>query len=173
MNHSEHTSERAAASADDQIAQEIGARPGSRLRRFASLDLGEKLLLLRALFLVSAVRLGLFLLPFRILQRFTKRGSGKSSAVRSAAKCVWAVRAVSRYVPGATCLTQALAAQALLAQSGYGSRIEFGVRNDEHSGFLAHAWLVCGEQIVIGGAQANGYFPLEAWKTSIARIDRT
>ena len=73
---------------------------------------------------------------------------------------MWAVRAVSRYVPGATCLTQALAAQALLTQSGRDSRIEFAVKKDEQRRFLAHAWVVCGEQIVIGRAEAEGYQPL-------------
>ena len=37
---------------------------------------------------------------------------------------------VSRYLPGATCLTQALAAQALLTQSGFPSQVEIGVAKE-------------------------------------------
>ena len=56
---------------------ELSARPVSRIKRFVGLGLAEQVLLLRALFLVSAIRLGLFLFPFRILQRFAQRRSRK------------------------------------------------------------------------------------------------
>jgi hypothetical protein len=95
-----------------------------------------------------------------------------SSAWHSVAQCAWAVRAVSRYVPGATCLTRALAAQALLTNAGHQPRIEIGVRKDGQDRFLAHAWVVCGEQIVIGGAEADGYIPFEAWKTKPATVEK-
>jgi hypothetical protein len=144
----------------------------SRIKRFARLSLAEQILLLRALFLVSAIRLGLLLLPFRALQRFAQRPGRKSNTRYSSGQYVWAVRAVSRYVPGATCLTQALAAQRLLTRSGHASRIEIGVRKDEQRRFLAHAWVVSGDQIVIGGAAADGYVPLEAWGEKSTSLDK-
>mgnify|MGYP002868468297 FL=1 len=136
------------------------------LKKFAALSSRDRSLLLRALFLVAAVRTGLFLLPFRTVQRLTARANRRASQIHSVGRCAWAVRASSRYVPGATCLTQALAAQALLAESGYDSRIEIGVTKDEHRRFRAHAWVVCGEEIVIGGAEAYRYVPLAAWDTT-------
>jgi hypothetical protein len=144
----------------------------SRLKRLVGLGLAEQVLLLRALFLVSAIRLGLRLFPFRLLQQFAQRRSRKSNMMYSSKQYVWAVRAVSRYVPGATCLTQALAAQTLLARSGHASHIEIGVRKDEQRRFLAHAWVVSGDQIVIGGAEADGYIPLEAWGKKSASLDK-
>jgi hypothetical protein len=128
---------------------------------------------LHALFLVSAIRLGLCLLPFRVLQRFAQRERAKSSAEHSAGQCVWAVRAVSRYVPCASCLTQALAGQALLTNFGHQSHIEIGVRKDEQTRFLAHAWLVCGDQIVIGRTEADAYVAFGAWKMDTTRADKT
>ena len=128
--------------------------------------------MLRALYLVSAIRLGLFLLPFRVLQRFAQRPGRKSNIAYSSGQCVWAVRAVSRYVPGATCLTQALAAQTFLTRSGHASRIEIGVRKDERRQFLAHAWVVSGDQIILGGAAADGYVPLEAWEKKSESVDK-
>lgn len=151
---------------------ELGARRVSRIKRFAGLNLLEQILLLRALFLVSAIRLGLFLLPFRVLQRFAQRPGRKSNIMYSPGQYVWAVRAVSRHVPGATCLTQALAAQTFLTRSGHASRIEIGVRKDEQRQFMAHAWVVSGDQIVIGGAAADGYVPLEAWGKKSAGMDK-
>ena len=173
MNTSERTSKKLPVHSGGPTAHQPGARPISRLKRFAGLGLTEQVLLLRTLFLVSAIRVGLFVLPFRILQRFAQRDGGKPNSVTSARQYVWAVRAVSRHVPGATCLTQALAAHALLARSGHKSRIEIGVRKDEERGFLAHAWVVCGDQIVIGGADAEGYIPLEAWNTKSSKLDKT
>jgi hypothetical protein len=173
VNTSERTSNKSAVDGDGPTSHQPSGRPASRLKRFASLGLKEQVLLLRVLFLVSAIRLGLSVLPFRILQRFAQRESGKSNTAHSARQYVWAVRAVSRHVPGATCLTQALAAQALLARSGHKSRIEIGVRKDEQQGFLAHAWVVCGDQIVIGGTEADGYRPLESWDTKSSKIDET
>ena len=139
------------------------------LKTFAGLSSQDRSLLVRAFFLVASVRTGLFLLPFRTVQRFTAKTRRSAAQIHSVAHCAWAVRAVSRYVPGATCLTQALAAQVLLAESGYDSRIEIGVRKDEHRRFRAHAWVVCGEEIVIGGAEAYHYVPLAAWNTTTGR----
>jgi hypothetical protein len=141
------------------------------LKAFANLSSQDRSLLLRALVLLAAVRTGLFRLPFRTVQRLTARARRRAASIHSAGRCVWAVRASSRYVPGATCLTQALAAQALLAESGHDSRIEIGVTKDEHRRFRAHAWVVCGEEIVIGGAEADRYVPLAAWDTTIGRTN--
>jgi hypothetical protein len=125
---------------------------------------------MRALLLVATVRIGLFLMPFRFIQRLAG-GSRRRMPIYPVGRCVWAVRATSRYVPRATCLTQAVAAQVLLAESGYDSRIEIGVTKDEHRQFRAHAWVVCGEEIVIGGAEVDHYVPLAAWDTTIRRIN--
>jgi hypothetical protein len=57
----------------------------------------------------------------------------------------------------------------LLARSGYDSRIEIGVTKDEQRRFRAHAWVVCGDEIVIGGAQVDRYVPLAAWENIIER----
>jgi len=59
-----------------------------------------------------------------------------------------------------------LAAQVLLAQSGHESRIEIGVGKDEQSRFRAHAWVVYGDEIVIGAAGVDEYVPLAAWNAT-------
>jgi hypothetical protein len=141
------------------------------LKTFARLSSQDRSLLWRAFFLVAAVRTGLFLASFRTVQRLTARTRRRAARVHSVGRCAWAIRSASRYVPGATCLTQALAAQVLLAESGYDSRIEIGVRKDEHRRFRAHAWVVCGQEIVIGGAEAYRFVPLAAWNTTTGRTN--
>jgi hypothetical protein len=75
---------------------------------------------------------------------------------------VWAVKVVSRYVPRASCLTQAVAVQALLARAGHESSIEIGVAKDTAQQFQAHAWVVCDNKIVLGGPNVAGYARLTA-----------
>ncbi len=136
----------------------------SRLRRFAGLSRPEKLLLLRTLSVVGLIRIGLWVLPFRMIQRFAFRARRKQETPYSVEQFVWAVRAVSRLVPGATCLTQALAAQMLLTRAGHASRVEIGVAKGEKNQFQAHAWLVLGDRVLIGGAGVDRYTPLVAWE---------
>jgi Transglutaminase-like superfamily len=135
-----------------------------RLTRFAAMLPRKRRLLLRAFICVSAIRIGLWILPLRVLRakilRFREYSRGDCVN-----EIVWAVRTVSRYFPGASCLTQALAAQALLARSNHQSRIEIGVVK-EGERFAAHAWLMCDERIVLGGPDVTRYALLAAWEVN-------
>lgn len=65
------------------------------------------------------------------------------------------VRRVSRYVPAASCLTQALATEFLLARRGQISSLLIGVTKTEEGEFKAHAWLESDGKIIIGGVQGS------------------
>ena len=134
------------------------------LKVFSSLSWADQSLLLEAALLVGIVRTALWFFPFRTVQRILFAMSKPSRATHSADRIVWSVMAVSPYLPRATCLTQALAGQALLARSGYKSRVEIGVAKDEQRRFEAHAWLVFREHVVIGGRGVEHYTPLTAWE---------
>lgn len=136
-----------------------------RLRRFAAMPPSERRLLIRALLYVGAVRTGLWILPLRVVREKILRFRESSGGGFSVNEIVWAVKIASRYVPAASCLTQALAAQALLARSNHHSRIEIGIAK-EGGLFAAHAWLVCGERIVLGGPDVAGYAPLAGWEVN-------
>jgi hypothetical protein len=60
------------------------------------------------------------------------------------------VRRASRYVPAATCLTQALATQSLLAQRGQVSILRIGVTKGPEGELKAHAWVESNGRIIIG-----------------------
>jgi hypothetical protein len=137
------------------------------LRRFARLPGADKFLLLRALFVVSVTRVGLWLLPIGALRRIVLRTGRKTRVAPPVTGLVWAVKIVSRYVPVATCLTQALALQWLLMRSGHASRVCLGARKDPEGKFEAHAWVECEGRVVIGGAEAHEYAPLTSWKGSL------
>jgi hypothetical protein len=131
-----------------------------RLAKFLRLSTSEQFLLLRAVMIVAAIRVGLWVLPFRVMQRFTFKARKKKRTQYSIEQFVWAVRATSRYVPRATCLTQAMAAQTLLSRAGYNPQVKIGVAKNEKKLFEAHAWLVLGDQVLIGGMEVERYTAL-------------
>ena len=140
------------------------------LRRFVSLPAVERGLLLRAAFVVGAIRLALWLLPFRRVLHAVlglERSGRLATSRPTVGRLVWAIQVASRFVPVATCLTQALALQWLLMRSGHASRIHIGVKKGAGARFEAHAWVECNDQIVIGAPQAHDYLPLAAWKGAL------
>jgi hypothetical protein len=82
----------------------------------------------------------------------------------SAEKVVWAVTASSRYVPAATCLTQAFATQVLLSRRGLAARLRIGVVKGKDGRLQAHAWVESNGVVVIGGSgpDVERYKPLLA-----------
>ncbi len=71
--------------------------------------LREVPILLRASALVCAIRLGLWMVPFAKLRQGVAalaRPRSRRETCYSVEQLSWAVRAVSRYVPRASCLTR-------------------------------------------------------------------
>ncbi|HEX6292767.1 MAG TPA: lasso peptide biosynthesis B2 protein [Herpetosiphonaceae bacterium] len=127
----------------------------SRLRNWLALPLADRWLLLWAWLLLGAIRVGLWLLPFRTVQvlvsarRFPARSDHPSRAAIE--RIGWAVAVASAYVPRASCLPQALTAQALLRRQGYPAQVRIGVARADGR-LEAHAWAECAGEIVIGGS---------------------
>ncbi|HWK65878.1 MAG TPA: lasso peptide biosynthesis B2 protein [Rhizobiaceae bacterium] len=133
------------------------------LRRFLALNGSEMLFLAGCVATVAAVRLGLTVLSYRRMRAWfpvaPAQGVPTAGDLRRVA---WGVRNAARLVPRASCLTQALAGQFILARQGNSSRVRIGVARDDQGRFLAHAWLVSEDRIVLGGAEQNvrGFTPL-------------
>jgi len=88
----------------------------TRLRKLLSVSAPDRYLLVGAVFLCGAIRVGLWLLPLRAFQRALCRISQRSDRLGredqiSPERIAWAVDVASRFVPGSTCLTGALATQ--------------------------------------------------------------
>jgi hypothetical protein len=121
------------------------------LTRFLDLSAQRRSLFLQTGMVVGAIRIGLWVLPFATVQRLVLRAGQKVTASHPVEQIIWAVTSVSRRIPGSTCLTQALAAQALLGRSGHHATIQIGVAKDEESRFEAHAWLLFDGCVILGG----------------------
>jgi hypothetical protein len=139
-----------------------------RLHTFLRLSAPERQLLIKAALLLAAIRLGLGLLPFHTLRHLLAKVAEAPTGFRetdrsSADRIAWAVEAAGRHLPRAgTCLTQALAAQVLLARRGYPALLRIGVVKSEEGRLEAHAWLESRGRIVIGGSGLERYIPLGA-----------
>jgi len=151
-----------------------------RLRKFISRPGPERRLILRAVFQVIRIRLGLCLLNLRLIpfQRLRRRLSprrtipgnapdrttalvGRSPSCSPDQICR-AVLAACRHLPGAsTCLVEALSMKALLEREGYPASLRLGVARDERGNLLAHAWVESRGKTVtsVQGSSAQGTSP--------------
>ena len=134
-----------------------------RLRKFLGLDWQERCLLLQTVLVVISLRAALGLLAFRHVNDLLSRRAKHGRALRniSKARVIWAVRTASAFIPGSTCLTQALAAKYHLERFGLNTQLHFGVVK-ENGRLVAHAWLRCDGETVIGGEVAPRFAPLLA-----------
>lgn len=132
--------------------------------RFISLPRQDRRLVVVALFYLAACRLGLWFLSVRTLRGQVRKLARRSFVPQPRERVVWAVRAAAEYVPGATCLSQALALQSLLTRYGHPSSIHLGVAKETDGIFEAHAWVRCSDRIVLGGGEVERYAPVLAWE---------
>lgn|SRR6266436_705975 len=137
------------------------------LRTFIRLQASERRLVLRTLLLVAAIRVALWVLPFQRLQRVLKSwNSWERPPILlpndiPVGRLVWAVRAASRRIPAASCLTQSLALHYLLTHMGHRSEVRIGVTKDTAGSFGAHAWVECaGQPLLSDPAEVQRYVQL-------------
>lgn len=124
----------------------------SPLRLF-TIPAHERRLILAALPIIVAARLGLWLLPLPQLQRFLHRLADATVTAPAhsdyAGRAARAVRRASRLVPGATSLTQALATMTLLRRRGLVGRLQLGPYPGRGTS-SSYAWVEFGGRVIIG-----------------------
>lgn len=121
------------------------------------------LLALSAILLLHT-RLALWLLPWPRLLARVDPAIGAFPSRFSVAELEWAVRAASRLVPRATCLTQALTLNHLLHRAGRASLVRIGVARRSGQ-FAAHAWVEHGGTPLLSRAdEIEQYVPVLTWR---------
>lgn len=130
------------------------------LRRFAAYSSLERRLVLQAWFALAAVRILLWVVPYRWIEARLLKPQPATPGVHPD-DIALAVTRASTLVPRATCLVQAVAGGWLIRREGGQSIIRFGVAKDQDtSSFKAHAWLEHDGRILIGGSTAAEYATL-------------
>ena len=138
----------------EQSPRQTKRRPSRRsMTRVFSLDGSEMIFLGGCLLVVTAVRLGLTVLSYsRVRSLVTRLEADQCASMGELRRVAWGVAAAARFVPHATCLTQALSGQYILARQGNASKIRIGIERGTGEQLKAHAWLVSGDHIVLGGS---------------------
>ena len=135
-----------------------------RLRRFMRLDPADRGAAVEAAVLMAAVAvaltavrtgavraaLGRLAVPRRAAAGARRRESGAA-----AAEVERAVRRAAAVVPRASCLVQALAAEAMLGRRGCPARLHVGFARGAGGALGGHAWVESGGCVVAGGGPAD------------------
>ena len=136
-------------------------RRENKLVQFARLDVADRWLLIRASAWLGVARLRL---AFASFQQLSERLSNDSPDT-----CVdpdpeflrrvgFSVRAAANNVPWRSdCFPQAIAARMLLKRRGHASKIHLGVEKSGEGSIAGHAWLTCGDEVVVGGEDLDRY----------------
>lgn len=130
-----------------------------QLAAFLALPGCDRLLMVTAAATLVAVRCALHLVS---IERLRTWAGHLREGNRPADHIIWSVQTTARHVPGATCLSSALALQRLLSSAGHPSQVQIGVARNA-SGFIAHAWLVHAGVVVIEEEEQERYIRLTAW----------
>lgn len=137
----------------------------SKFEKIAAMDYVDRRLLVQAVYLLGLFRAAFLLIPFRRLMSSLELCRESVALVPvtpeqsdAAVRIGQLVATAARYTPWQSrCLVQVLVTQRLLARRGIAGQFYLGVRkgcetSGDPTGFAAHAWLQCGDQIVNGAA---------------------
>lgn len=128
--------------------------------RFVGMPPSRRRLLVRALLAVSGFRVALTVLPWSRVRALATRRAGATGPPRSTREeLAWSVSAVGRRLRS-TCLTDALALQALLLSEGHDATLRLGVAKSDTGKLEAHAWLESGGRVLIGGPESARFTEL-------------
>lgn len=109
--------------------------------------------LIASFFVLLVVRIGLTFSSYRNVQGWTDRYARLSRRPARVPVLVWSITHTAKVIPGATCLTQALALRFLMVRAGEGCTIRIGVRETNDRPFDAHAWVIYQGRALIGGSE--------------------
>jgi hypothetical protein len=133
-----------------------------RLRTFLRLPPADRTLAVRAAGWLVLARVALWTLPFaRVQAMATRFGERRRSVGVAPGRLAWTVETTARSIPGATCLTQALAAHVMLSRAGEHPSLHIGVATDRGA-FEAHAWLELNGRPLVGDRELDRYARLES-----------
>jgi hypothetical protein len=133
-----------------------------RLRSLLKLPAAEQGRAVWAVALLTLVRVVLPWMPFQRVRSMLRAEplSRLFIPASDAAAVRRAVLRAARTVPGSACLAQALVAEHLLRSAGHAADLHIGVRRDDSTTLLAHAWVTSEGHVVAGDDDEPPYAPM-------------
>jgi hypothetical protein len=129
--------------------------------RFRDLEGRDKWMLVRATMWLAMARIMLLAMPFwKLAAKLSREQSATSGSPdpELLQRIAYAVRAAASNVPWRSdCFPASIAAYMLLRHYGHESTIHLGVEGVARDEIAGHAWLTCGDTVVIGGEDLDRY----------------
>lgn len=145
------------------------------LGKFLSLSFRMKLLIISAFFISGVMRMLILLVPFKkIVSIMGKERLESSSEINSfnmsrAIKIGWAVNTICNHTPWQSkCYVRALTAHFFLKIFRIPSTIYLGVARDKVKNLIAHAWLRCGEEVLVGKDEMDQFSCITFFSTKFS-----
>lgn len=122
-----------------------------------------KLFLVLLFILLAFMRVAILTIPFRILVKlFLQPKTSSCSSKLAAEKHIIYARVIGRmtamlaqHTPWQSkCLVQALACRFVLRHYAIANVFYLGVAKDEANKFIAHAWINCSSETIVGGSDS-------------------
>jgi hypothetical protein len=136
----------------------------------------ERSLLRRTFPVVAMMRVAIKLLPASWLLKkveahaSTPHKRGRQEA--SPAQVRWAIEIASAWIPGSTCLVQALAGRVLLASYGDRAKLRVGVTRSNEGELKAHAWVELDGIPVVAVNEVERYVPFPDLEQAVLKLPR-
>jgi hypothetical protein len=130
-----------------------------KLRSFLRMRSRDRILLLMTFILMATIRLGLWLLPFRLLLKLHTKmmyliPKASNPKQVSLANIIAYINLSTRYMPGgAKCLARALTTQILMHRYNHLGELRLGVAKSTTGNLEAHAWIEHQGQVIIGNLE--------------------
>ncbi len=141
----------------------------------------ERWLFIEAVCWLGVMRASIRCFPFRRIIRWFQLAQGAGTLVPNADDHDRAARIGRAIRPGAartpwqnTCLAQSLAGMAMLRRRGIAGTLFLGVARSADVGqaFAAHAWLCCGDNVLVGTGDESQFTPVACftWNRSTSDV---
>jgi len=119
-----------------------------------SAKLRRRAQVVEAICLLQLCRLMLGCVGYHRLRRFLPNGTGMAPDTITS-ELTTAIFRAARISPRSFCLAQALTGQIMLARRGFAAQIRVGVRQAAPDKLAAHAWLMSGDNVIVGGTEQD------------------
>ena len=114
---------------------------------------------------LAVFTLGLKAMPYRVVSKLMPRAGTRPAAAWRKRQLQSNMAWSARWIPGATCLPQAMAGYLLFAIMGFEARIRIAVERSASGGLSAHATLMSGDHVIVGDSpQYRSFSPMTELK---------
>ncbi len=136
----------------------------TKITKFLALTTAQKSCLLKIYVLLWHVRMRLWLFSYIHTRQWADECSNALNQRTLREECdadmveiIRLLATAARYVPNATCLTQAIVGSMLLRKQGINTALHIGVKKGIAGDIEAHSWLEYNGEIILGGRLSSEF----------------